>query len=563
MRRIKNLSNIATIFSITTLAIFVSSSEEIEDQTIKNAVLGNASSIDLVTSSDNKSREIKFDLKVEEEQEFQTHGDADNFDEYEYNDHDYEYEDSPSIGSIDSHKLGTIVSGIDWRNEYSLGAHNDQEEIQLLLQNQISAALKMHLPDLQHQHVQDEEDDKEEYEEDDDQLIDSQGNHIILKGQSSQHPRINLPRVLKKDVENTMNFLHAWHGRKQKKSGKNKNKLKNHWHKKNSSNNKKQGKNNKKKNNNKKGKQSFKRNVCLKRSDPYRTCFQCAADPYSGVEYDTVDRKRYDYGARLYKQGYQFYNPQSKSKGYPSYSKGSDPSLYPLEPYTPPYVASDEKVMTTVMDLSLLMDSTRVNCNNMVAIEEVLLNYLADNIGSEDTFQPVCAYTLDSARSKQNVPDGNGKIAEATALAFELMFVLKRGAAQRQNRDFRVLESGHDRQLRNRCSPKNKATCCSQGAANGDIGAFCSSVGCSISRCGQGRRYSNRHLLRKLEVENENRDLQVTGRGSSFGFYKNKNFNTVVKGFTAFQPVETRAILGTSDINAVAICSANCYSIDD
>ena len=317
-------------------------------------------------------------------------------------------------------------------------------------------------------------------------------------------------------------------------------------------------------------------NNCLPKPDPYRTCFQRAVDPYSGLDEDTVDRKRYNQGAKMWRQGKRWTPP---SKGTYYYDE------VPLKPYSRPYTRASERLIKGTMHLALLQDSTNVNCNNMIQIEELTLNFLADNIGSEQTFQPVCVFTKNDAHDKQEVPDSNGKQSESNTLELEITYIQKSGAG----RNYRALDSEENSEMetdiessvqderdlrkknRNRCTAEEKALCCSQNAINDDTGAYCENAGCSTRGCGNGR-LPRRKLEEKAEdnifdqeadaIEDRNLHARHPSRNiPPFNLY-NTDFNNMVRRWTNFKPEESRAILDASNTKTVAVCSANRYSID-
>lgn len=294
------------------------------------------------------------------------------------------------------------------------------------------------------------------------------------------------------------------------------------------------------------------RYVCTRKPDPYRTCFQRAVDPYSGVYRDTIARNRYNYGVKLYKQGYTWY---------PSKGKGSVPP--PVKPYRRPYTRSNEELVSDLMWIPLLQDDTKVDCDSMIQFEEAALTYLADNVGDEYTFQPMCVFVQDSAYHEQDVIGDSGDMVMSTVLEVEVTYVVQRGA-QRWTRGLEEeveFAAGDDekeleRDLIARCTSIDKAQCCSQSAINGDIGKYCQKKGCNANRCGKGRRTSPR----ELGEENIEGDTEET---TSDRELRGMDFNDAVRRQTPFQPDDSWTLLKMDDLEAVATCSANRYSVEE
>ena len=258
--------------------------------------------------------------------------------------------------------------------------------------------------------------------------------------------------------------------------------------------------------------------LCLQsQKDSYRTCFQRHIDPASHytTRCDAIDRKDY-------------------------------------QPYTKPYTADDEELIKGSLVLTFLQDdlTDKLNCRTSFKMEETLLTYLRDNIGSDETFFPVCVYIESYAYSRSSY-----RKESSLALEFEVTFVQKNYNAQDVD-DFRRLnvfelidESGtpklqleqkekiagvtsdtksleivHEIEETSRaprkgnktkkraketiarefdkngqCSDIQTALCCSQLAINSSAdrlgdpqetsqGLFCDSLGCSFrGKCGTGR----------------------------------------------------------------------------
>ena len=85
-----------------------------------------------------------------------------------------------------------------------------------------------------------------------------------------------------------------------------------------------------------------------------------------------------------------------------------------------PDVKSNESLLEGTMHLVLLDDSTPVTCDNLFELEQTLLNFLADNIGSQDTYRPVCVRIVEYANDEQQV---DGVFVQSIALKIELTFI--------------------------------------------------------------------------------------------------------------------------------------------
>ena len=81
---------------------------------------------------------------------------------------------------------------------------------------------------------------------------------------------------------------------------------------------------------------------------------------------------------------------------------------------------SNESLLEGTMHVILLDDSTPVTCDNIFELEQTLLVFLADNIGSQDTYRPVCVRIVEYANDEQQV---DGVFIESVALKIELTFI--------------------------------------------------------------------------------------------------------------------------------------------
>ncbi|KAL7487936.1 hypothetical protein ACHAW6_013516 [Cyclotella cf. meneghiniana] len=258
-----------------------------------------------------------------------------------------------------------------------------------------------------------------------------------------------------------------------------------------------------------------------------------------------------------------------------------------------PKVGSDEVLLEGTMHLALLQEYSTVTCEKEIQLERALLTYLADNIGSESTFEPVCVYSVDSAQSKQLVPNSVGQYVSSTAIEMQIHFIQKKGTRKlptNADHDERHLQS-------NECTITDRALCCSQLAINGFVAENCASLGCSLNKCGSGRRprKSPRKLSRALDfgqTQIVERRTGKSGKGAKASFFHGKSakadyhavlgpqpvpintcpwygmlyeqeFNDVVRKYTLFNPAMTRSLVGVENTSSVAICGANRFSIDE
>ncbi len=131
-------------------------------------------------------------------------------------------------------------------------------------------------------------------------------------------------------------------------------------------------------------------NVCLEPPDPLRTCFRRAIDPENHYDCDFIDRKQYNY---------------ERKRG------------------NLPFLNADEQVFYGKMIISMIDNEHNLNnCDSRLRMEELLLTFLADNIGSADTFTPICAYMTEYMFDlQQEVPETESEIS-GTAFHFDITF---------------------------------------------------------------------------------------------------------------------------------------------
>ena len=277
-----------------------------------------------------------------------------------------------------------------------------------------------------------------------------------------------------------------------------------------------------------------------------------------------------------------------------------------------PFVGTDETLVEGTMIITLAQNPVATTCKNIVQMEKALMTFLADNIGSEDTYQPACVYTVNGAR---DMIQSDGQVIESTALEYKLSFVQKNKSSHHIFQRSRELAG---------CTDEDRALCCSQRAINGYIGEYCTSLACDVARCGKGRRprKKRKNVSRGLQhkqrmraaftverragksvkgptieaLEAEDAELDgvdkvevVKTEGSKpyylfgrpppideprigdkpnvnacsfYGELTGFDFNDVVATYTEFKPEMTRSLLNVDDVDSAAVCSSNRYSIE-
>ena len=132
------------------------------------------------------------------------------------------------------------------------------------------------------------------------------------------------------------------------------------------------------------------------------------------------------------------------------------------------------------------------------------------------------------------------------------------------------IEMYHDeRSLRSsRCTPTESALCCSQTEINNEPGQYCLDIGCNMLKCGpKKRRPRKREREHKLQQH-----YKIMATSSNSGMERKldvfasslygTDFNSAVRRHTMFQPQDSKAILDANDIESVATCSVNQYSVE-
>ena len=251
----------------------------------------------------------------------------------------------------------------------------------------------------------------------------------------------------------------------------------------------------------------------------------------------------------------------------------------------PPYTARNERLVSDTIYLSLLQDDTPMNCNTIKQMEEYTLSYLADNIGGSG-FQPACVQVMDAAHDASKVQqvynykdmhknvfnDGKQKkkdkgkrdeTIESTTLILLVTYVEK---------------LGHQKSLRSsgQYTTLEKARCCSQNAINhkpgsANLGQFCTLLGCNVHNCGGGRQrgrgnFFTRKLKNELSVdvhEYEGMSQRKLPKNVVLPFtLKKMDYTVELSQSTDFTPDASWAELGVDNVDDVAKCSTNRYSLE-
>ena len=293
--------------------------------------------------------------------------------------------------------------------------------------------------------------------------------------------------------------------------------------------------------------------------------------------------------------------------------------MAPPKPYTAPFLESDEELTDGVMHLALMQDSVKITCDDMIRIEETVLKFLQLNVGDDDTFRPACAYINENSVDEQIVRGSNGKVAMATALQVEVSYYTKKKFAAAINKqalqrrkeletkeeekegikNLRALQVRPPRVTTDVCDSSNHHLCCSQESINGDLGRFCSSLGCDRSTCGgvrsgvkpgrpgrpgrparpgrrsrqaqtdqdmllnKGNEYTSEEEQYKDHAKFSARRMQ-NGKNCRLTGLENKSFNQAINQNTAFKHTElVLSLLNDTDTSLVASCSVNWYIVSN
>ena len=278
-------------------------------------------------------------------------------------------------------------------------------------------------------------------------------------------------------------------------------------------------KENKGQNNNKQDHKAMRmRKNCQGPLNPYRTCYERAVDPSNEVN----------------KEDFILRNPFSQ-----------------------PFIDHDEWLVSDALHLELTQHAIekrdQLRCKDMIAMEELSLKYLKDNIGGIDTFSPICSLISESAIKNEVVGDESGKVMQTIALKLEVIYVFNRQFAKEVESSRHLLRHNipFSRNLAS-CNRGKYASCCSGKSFNskGSKGsATCGGGGCGSSRCKK----------KKPKKKRPSRDLFES---SNLPDLYEQEFDVVVDSYTQFEPEQTRGILEAKNTEDVAACAVNRFIED-
>jgi hypothetical protein len=190
-----------------------------------------------------------------------------------------------------------------------------------------------------------------------------------------------------------------------------------------------------------------------------------------------------------------------------------------------------------------------LNCIDTLALEEISLKYLKDNLGGVDTFSPICSLISESFIKNEVVNDGSGQVMQTIALKLDLAFAFKRTFAKE-------IESSRERHwLRHLQISRNLATrggfgmCCSSTAFN-------SKSAKGSATCGGGGGSS------RCSKKKKKKPSRSFFEGSTLPDFYQQEFDVVLDAHTAFEPEETRGVLEAKSTEDVAACAVNRFIED-
>ena len=261
-----------------------------------------------------------------------------------------------------------------------------------------------------------------------------------------------------------------------------------------------------------------------------------------------------------------------------------------------PYVGEDESLIDGTMTITLSQNPQATSCKNIIQMEKLLLTYLADNVGNDNSYQIACVYTTHNAREGKELY--SGKSVESTALEYRLTFI------QRDKDNNRLFQRGRrtNKRFKRRleeCTDIDEAMCCSQYAINGEFGEYCTSKGCTPSICGKGRRKRKEQVgrdARFLQTDNTDALLEVkkpekdpkfklfwkrtvesrpkpipepyigqqpgVNPCTFYGELAEKDWNDSVRTYSEFKPKSSRSLVDVGFAKSAAFCNVNSYSIE-
>jgi len=222
-----------------------------------------------------------------------------------------------------------------------------------------------------------------------------------------------------------------------------------------------------------------------------------------------------------------------------------------IHTYLPPHTTPKEQLINGQVYLSLLQDSTPVNCTTIEQFEEYTLSYLLDNIGSNRKFDVACVQVDERGFDRSGIQlvdnDNNSRrknvfnrqlqreVIKSNTLRLHVTYVEKNiddTSTQQQDiedtgeeeevlfnvdstiekiyQDDEELQQLHTqgRSLQtntgaDECTPIQRALCCTQHSINNERGQWCSKLGCNVQHCGTGRRRPENNFFNRRDLVEE------------------------------------------------------------
>ena len=66
-----------------------------------------------------------------------------------------------------------------------------------------------------------------------------------------------------------------------------------------------------------------------------------------------------------------------------------------------------------------------MKCDNEIAMEEITLKFLKDNIGRDGAFSPVCVFIREASKERNIVKNKSERVVKTTALQMDVTFVVR------------------------------------------------------------------------------------------------------------------------------------------
>ncbi|KAL7516366.1 hypothetical protein ACHAWX_001391, partial [Stephanocyclus meneghinianus] len=215
-------------------------------------------------------------------------------------------------------------------------------------------------------------------------------------------------------------------------------------------------------------------------------------------------------------------------------SKDNNSDDYPFQlniPFKEPNTGSNELMVTGMMQLVLTQHDkntvTSMSCNDKMGLEEVILKYLQDNIGDEDTFSPLCVFLGDANVQNKLVGGKSKENIQAIALKMSIIFAFKK----------------FDKKIK---GPKKRQRM-KQHAMCRAVHVINSKGAPKSASCKKNKMYDS-----KTPQKPKFRDLQ---HDENLPDLSRQQFDDVVNTYTSFHPEETRAILDAQTTRDVATCA--------